>query len=118
MATYPVIEHRVGRAGRWLRANRIRLALLIAVAETLLVVGNQLRWFSVLAIAGLVFAFHLVVGRRARYESVRQLSWAAAVSQTLPVLIPVLVVLVGTLVVVAVVAVAAAVLAAFLLGRR
>ena len=117
MATYPVLEHRVGRAGRWLRANRMRLAFLLAIVETALVVASVLQWRWVLLIAAGVFAFHFFVGRRAPYE-LRQISWAAAVSQTLPVIVPFVAVAVTTLVVLAILAVAFVVLAMFLLGRR
>jgi hypothetical protein len=118
VATYPVIEHRAGRAGRWLRANRMRLAFGLAIVETALVVASVLQWRWAVLIAAIVFAFHLFVGRRARWETIRQLSWAAAVSQTLPVLVPFAFVVVGTLVVLAIVGAAFVVLVLFLLGRR
>ncbi len=118
MATYPAVEHGTSRAGRWLRTNRVRIALLVAVAETVLVVTNVLQWRWALVIAGLVFAFHFFVGRRAPYDTVRQLSWAAAVSQTLPVLLPFVAVAVSALVVLGVLAAAVVVLAFVIFGRR
>jgi hypothetical protein len=49
---------------------------------------------------------------------VRQLSWTAAISQTLPVLVPVLFVVVGTLFVLGILAAAIVVLALVVFGRR
>ena len=118
MATYPVLEHGTTRAGRWLRTNRVRLALLVAVAETVLVVANVVQWRWALVIAGTVFAFHFFVGRRVSHDAVRQLSWTAAVSQTIPVLVPVLAAAALTVVVLGIVAAAIVVLALVLLGRR
>ena len=120
MATYPVVEHRTTRAGRWLRARRLRIALLIAVVETLLILPplDVLGWFPVLAIAVAVFAFWFFVGRKSRFDTVREVSWTAAMSQLLPVFVPVIVVIVGTLVLVAVIALLVVVGALLLFNRR
>ena len=118
MATYPLLEHRAGRAAGWLRDHRFQLALILAVVETTLVVTNVVQWRWAVVVAGLVFAFHFAVGRRARYEAVREVSWAAAVSQTLPVVVPVVGAAALALAVLAIVAVAFVVLALFLVGRR
>ncbi len=118
MATYPALEHGQSRAGRWFRARRLRLALLIGGLEALLVVFGDLRWFWVVGVALVIFAFHVLVGRKSRFDSVRQVSWTAAASQLLPVLVPLLVVVIGTLVVVAVVVLALAMLAFLYLDRR
>jgi hypothetical protein len=118
MATYPVVEHREGRLSRWLRARRLRIALLIGVLEALFVVFGDLGWFWVVGIALLVFAFYYFVGRTTRFDAVHQISWTAAVSQLLPLLVPLLVVLIGTLVIVAVVVLALAMAAFLYLDRR
>jgi hypothetical protein len=120
VVTYPVVEHRTTRAGRWLRARRLRIAFLIAVVETLLILPpiDVLGWFPVLAIAIVVFAFYLFVGRKTRFDTVRELSWTAAASQVLPVFVPVVVVIVGTLVIVAVIALLLVVGVLLFLGRR
>ena len=118
MATYGVLEHREGRTTRWLRENRLRIAFLVALAETVLVVANVVQWRWALLVAGLVFAFHFALGRRARFGFLRQASRAAAVSQTLPVLVPLIALVVSTLVVLAIVAVAFVVLALVVFGRR
>ena len=119
MTAYPVLEHRQRRSGRWLPENRLRVAALVALVETGLVVVNVLarRWAVVAACV--VFAFHFFVGRRAHYDTVRQLSWAAAVSQTLPVLLPFVAVAVSALVVLGVLAAAVVVvLTLVVFGRR
>ena len=88
MSSYGVLEHREGRSSRWLRGNRLRVAFLVALVETILVITGVIGWYWALALAALIFAFHFFLGRKLRYEWARQLSWTAAVSQTLPVLIP------------------------------
>ena len=113
-----MLEHRASRTSRWLRTNRFRLAFLIALAETVLVLTSGVQWRWVLLFAGVVFAFHFFVGRHARWDTLRQLSWAAAVSQTMPVIVPVLVATAVTLVVLGTVAAAIVVAALFFLGRR
>ncbi len=118
MASYGVLEHRESRPSRWLRGNRLRVAFLIALVETALIVLNVVSWYWALALAAIVFLFHFFVGRRARYEWLRQLSWTAAVSQTLPVLIPFVALVVGAFLVLAIVAAAVIVLAYVILGRR
>jgi hypothetical protein len=115
---YPVIEHRERRADRWLRGNRLRLAFLVALVETILVLTDVLGWYWALAGAAVVFAFHFLVGRRSRWEWLRQLSWTAAVSQTLPVLIPFAALVVLPILVLSVVVGAVLVLAFFVFGRR
>jgi hypothetical protein len=118
VAAYPVLEHRAGRTSRWLRENRIRLALAVALVETILVVTDVLGWFWIVIFAGAIFAFHFFVGRRTRFETLRQLSWTAAVAQTLPVLLPIAIAVAATFVVLAVLAAAIVVLALVFFRRR
>lgn len=118
MTSYPVVEHGEGRLSRWVRERRIRLALLIGLAESLLIVFGDLPWFWAVLVAAGVFAFYFLVGRSTRYVAVRELSWVAALSQTLPVLIPVAVAIAGLVLLVGVVVVALLVLALLVLGRR
>ena len=115
---YPVIEHGETRPSRWIRDNRLKVAFIVALVETALVIVDVIAWRWALLAAAVVFAFHYFVGRKARHESVRQLSWAAAVSQTLPVLVPFVVLLVGALLVLAVIVAAVVVLAFVVFGRR
>ena len=118
MASYPVLEHRATRTSRWLRTNRVRIALVLAVAETALIVANVLQWRWALAIAAAVFAFYLVVGRRAKRPALRQLSWTAALSQVIPLLFPILVAVAATLAVITFVVAALVVVALLFLDWR
>jgi hypothetical protein len=105
-----VVEHGSSRSGRWLRKNRTRLALWIAVVEAALIIFDVFpRWPSfVLGLA--LLAFYFVVGRNVRNDTIRQASWIAAVSQllivALPLILPLLtlaaIVLLGILAVVAI----------------
>ena len=88
-----VVEHESTRGGRWLRRNRLRLALWIAVAEGALVLFDVIPGWTAFVVAAALIAFYLLVGRRSRLDVVRHASWTAAVSQVLIALIPVLVAL-------------------------
>jgi hypothetical protein len=98
----PVIEHGSTSRGRWLRANRIKLALGIAVLEGLLVAVDVIPWWAAVAVAGCLIVLYLMFGRTSGSDTIRQASWVAAASQLLVVLVPVLVAIVGTLSLIAV----------------
>jgi hypothetical protein len=85
------IEHRTSRAGRWLRARRVRAALWIAVAEGIIValLHDVSRW-TVIAVAIPLLALYQFWGRNARSDTVRQLSWIAGASQALAVVVVIL----------------------------
>jgi hypothetical protein len=85
------IEHHTTRAGRWLRARRIRAALWIAVIEGIIValLHDVSRW-TVIAVAIPLLALYLFWGRTARSDTVRQLSWIAGASQALAVVVTIL----------------------------
>jgi hypothetical protein len=85
------IEHRTTRAGRWLRARRIRFALWIAVFEGIIValLHDVSRW-TVIAIAIPLLALYLFWGRTAHSDTIRQLSWIAGASQALAVVVVIL----------------------------
>ena len=118
MTSYPVLEHGTTRKTRWFRANRYRIALGIAVVETILIVADVLSWFLAIGIATLVFALYLVVRRKVQNPAVRQVAWTAALSQTVPVLLPLLLVLATTLAIVMIVIVALAIAALLFFDRR
>src|SRR2546423_15445155 len=90
-----LVDHRSTRAGRWLRAKRLRFATWIAVVEGLLVVLHAIPWFVALALAAAALGFYLWLGRALRSDVARQGSWIAAASQVLVVLVPGLVALIG-----------------------
>lgn len=119
VTTYPpVLEHGESRTTRWLRQRRLRIALLIGFVETLLVLFNGVGWFWVLAAAVVAVALHFFVSPRLKYETVHQITWTAAVSQIIAVLVPILWPLAQFLAVVVLVLLGAALLALLLLDRR
>ena len=83
-----MIEAGSTRIGRWLRERRLRLALWFAVVEGLLVaLTHDLTRWTVLVIAVIVLAFYVLAGRTMRWDVARQLSWIAAASQALAILV-------------------------------
>jgi hypothetical protein len=113
-----VLEHRSTPRGRWLRARRLRIALGIAVVEGLLVVLDVVDWWIAVLVAIAAIAFYLVAGRELRSYIARQLSWIAAASQALVVLVPILVVVVTWLAIVALAILAVVALILLLSDRR
>jgi hypothetical protein len=100
----PMIEAGTTRTGRWLRERRIRLTLWVAVIEGLLVaITADLTKWTVLVIAVILLAFYVVAGRNLRWDVGRQLSWIAAASQALTILVVVLAFVLGFVAIVAVV---------------
>jgi hypothetical protein len=98
----PVLEHGTTRAGRWLRENRIRIAIWIAVAEGLLVLVGAIPKFAAIVIALLAIVSYFSFARRVTWHAGRQVVWIAAASQAIVALVPVLAIIVGTLALVAV----------------
>jgi phosphatidylserine synthase len=91
-----MIEAGSSRIGRWLRERRLRIALWTAVVEGLIVAleHDVTRW-TVLIIAVIVLAFYFLAGRNIRWDVGRQLSWVAAASQVLALLVVILAFIVG-----------------------
>jgi len=86
--TQPAIEAGTTRTGRWLRQRRIKIALWTAVVEGLIAAFSQdLGRWTILALAIIVLAFYMVAGRRFSWDVARELSWIAAASQVLAILV-------------------------------
>jgi hypothetical protein len=117
MGEEQVIEHRQSASALWLRERRMRLALLIAFVESLLVLFSAHGWRYVIIAVILALAAYWFLGRR-RPGVVYEVTWIAAVSQLLAVLVPVLWVLVKTLALIVLIALAVFLLAALLLDRK
>jgi hypothetical protein len=83
-----MIEAGSTRGGRWLRDRRVRIALWVAVIEGLIAALSQDigRW-TILAMAVIVLAFYIVAGRQLKWDVGRELSWIAAASQVLAILV-------------------------------
>ena len=113
-----LLEHRERRLTRRVRQHRFRFALAIAAVEAILVIGGVMPWWLVVLFALGAVAAYAGWGREHESSDVRVLTWTAAVSQLLVVLVPVLAGALVVLAAVAVVLLAAVVLAAILLDRR
>ncbi|HWG56854.1 MAG TPA: hypothetical protein VNT58_10075 [Gaiellaceae bacterium] len=118
METTTPLEHRGGRLSTFLRENRLRLVLLIALVEGILVLVDAIPWWTVLLLAAAAFVAYAVAGRGHANGVVREGSWIAASSQLIVVLVPVLAAIVTALAVLALVVVAVVALALLLLDRR
>jgi hypothetical protein len=98
----PVVEHGTTRAGRWLRARRLRTAGILAVAEGLLIVVHAIPKWAALIVAAAIVAVYLWAGRNVRWDTARQLGWIVAVWQALVLLVPIFLLFFWTLAIVAV----------------
>ncbi len=112
------IEHGSNRFGRALREYRVRIALLVALVEGVLVLVGEIPWWSVVLVAIAAVALYVVVGRKAGREEVREVSWILAVSQLAVVLVPALALVLTAFAVVALVLLAVVALVVLLRDRR
>jgi hypothetical protein len=112
------IEHGSTRMGRRLRENRLKIALLIALVEGLLVVFDVIDWWIVVLLAIGAVALYVWRGRTAGRQEVRETSWILAVSQVAVVLVPALVLVATALAIVALVILAVVALVVLLRDRR
>jgi hypothetical protein len=113
-----VIEHGTTRAGRWLKARRVRLVLWIAVIEgvTVALAHDFSRW-TVIGIAIPVLALYVFWGRHAGSDTARQLTWIAAASQALAVVVVIMAFILDWLALI-LAGIFAAIALLFLLGDR
>lgn len=112
------IEHGTSSVGRRLRDSRLRIALVVALAEGILVLLGSIDWWIVLLLAIAAVAIYVTRGRTARRQDVREASWIFAVSQVAVVLVPALALVLTALAVVLLVIVALVALVVLLLDRR
>lgn len=119
MSAHEVVvpEERTSRTARWLHERRLRLALLIALVESLLILLGGLGWFWVVGMAVVALVLYFL-GGRTRYQFVHELTWVFAASQLIAVVVPVLWELVKFLAIVALVLMALVLIAFLLLDRR
>jgi hypothetical protein len=86
--TQPMIEAGSTRGGRWLRERRLKIALWVAVVEGIVVaVSHDLTRWTVLVIGVIVLVFYMLAGRSMRWDVGRHLSWIAAASQAMALLV-------------------------------
>jgi hypothetical protein len=113
-----LVEHGSTPLGRWLRAKRLRIAAWIALAEGVLVLIHVIPRIPALILAAAILVFYFGFGRHVRVDSLRQVSWIAATSQALMILVPVLAALIGGLAIIALVGLAVVALFVLLQDRR
>ena len=112
------IEHGRNRFGRALHHSRLRIALLLALVEGVLVLVGEIPWWSVVLVAIVAVTLYVTGGRKADREEVREVSWIFAVSQVAVVLVPALALVLTAFAVVALVLVALVALVVLLRDRR
>ena len=112
------IEQGRNRFGRGLRENRLRIALILALVEGVLVLLGEIPWWSVVLVAIVAVALYVSGGRKAGREEVREVSWIFAVSQVAVVLVPALALVLTAFAVVALVLLAVVALVVLLRDRR
>jgi hypothetical protein len=112
-----VIEHREPAWARNLRRNRLKFAIGIAALEGLLVVAGAVPWWAVVVFAAVAVWAYLSFGREHARADVRGVTWVAAVSQLLVVLVPIAVVVATAAAVAVVVLLAIAALVVLLRER-
>jgi hypothetical protein len=113
---YPTIEHGATRPSR-LRENRLKLALLVALVEGILLLVGEIDWWVVVLLAVGTTALYVLLGRTARRDELRQVTWIAAVSQVAVVLVPALALVLTAFAVVALVLLALLALVVLLRDR-
>ena len=118
MTTSPVIEAGESGRGAWLRERRLRLALLIGLIESVLVLWGGLGWFWVLALAAAAIALYAFAARGARFHALREIAWIFAASQLIAVIVPVLWEVAKFFAIVLLVVMAALLLVMLLMDRR
>jgi hypothetical protein len=81
------IEHDASRVGRWLRVRRLRIALWIAVIESLIAwFTHDVSKWTIVLLALILVPVYLFWGRERRSDTIRQITWIAAASQALAVI--------------------------------
>ena len=118
MDGHVTIEHGTSSIGRRLRDSRLRIALVVALVEGILVLVGSIEWWIVLLLAIGAVVLYATRGRSARRQDFREASWIFAVSQVAVVLVPALALVLTALAVVALVIVAVVALVVLLLDRR
>jgi hypothetical protein len=85
-----VLEHGSTRGGRWLHRRRTQFAVVIALAEAILLVAGVISRPLALLVAVAVILGYFWLGRRLRPKAAHDVFWIAAVSQALVALVPLL----------------------------
>ena len=112
-----ILEHGDTPRSRRLRRNRLRVAVVIAALEGILVLAGVIPWWAVFAAAAVAIAVEVAV-REVTWPALRQVTWIAAVSQLTVVLVPIAAAILTLLAVLVLVVIALVAVAALLYRRR
>ena len=112
-----VVEHGETARARRLRHNRLKIALVVAAIEGVVVLAGGIPWWFVVIMAVAAVALYIAVRDRGRSELV-QLAWIAAFSQVVLVVVPVIATFLLVLAILVVVAFAVVALVALATDRR
>ena len=118
MAGLPMIEHGGSRTRRWLREQRVRVALWIALAEGVLILVGVIPKTAALLVALVVLALYFVWARERTSGTTHQAFWILAVSQAVIALVPLVLFVLGTLAIILVALIALAALVVLFADRR
>ena len=114
----PALDHEASSSGGWLRENRVKVAIWIAVIEGILIVVGTVPRVPAIALALLIVVGYFAFGRRLANPTARQLAWIAGASQAFVALVPALALVVGTLALIAVAFIAVVALVLIFADRR
>jgi hypothetical protein len=113
-----LVEHRESRFGQRLRTTRYKVALALAALEGVLVLAGAIPWWLAVIAAVAAVGGYVAWGRDHQSPDVRVVTWTAAVSQLIVVLVPIVAAALVALAVLVVIVLAVLFLAALLLERR
>ena len=113
-----MIEHGGSRTSRWLREQRVRIALWIALAEGILILVGVIPKSVALLVALVVLALYFLVARERTSGTTREAFWIVAVSQAVIALVPLLLFVLGTIAIILVALIAVAALVVLFADRR
>ena len=112
-----VIELGESRHARFLRLRGLQIALVIAAIEGILVLAGSIPWWAVPLAAAVALALHALL-RTTHVQSLRQVTWIAAVSQLVVALVPIAAAILTALAIVVLALVTVVALGALLRDRR
>jgi hypothetical protein len=113
-----VLEHDSSGPGRWLRRRRLKLALGIAGVEAVLAAfTHDVSRLTIVLLALVFIPIYFIWGQK-QGDTVRQVTWIAAASQSLAVVAAIIAYLVGLLVLVVAAVFAVVALVLILSDRR